>query len=47
MNSPAASYESLGFRTISAPFDDYGAPHVERAATALLSNKLRQSPGVE
>ena len=24
-------YESLGFRPISAPYDDYGVPHVEMA----------------
>jgi len=27
----AAFYESLGFRATSAPFDDYGVPHVEMA----------------
>jgi len=27
----APFYETLGFRTTSAPFDDYGVPHVEMA----------------
>ncbi|HEY8872909.1 MAG TPA: GNAT family N-acetyltransferase [Stellaceae bacterium] len=27
----AAFYETLGFRATSAPFDDYGVPHVEMA----------------
>jgi ElaA protein len=27
-------YESLGFRAISAPFDDYGVPHVEMVLRA-------------
>ena len=27
----APFYESLGFRPISAPFDDYGVPHLEMA----------------
>ena len=27
----AAFYETLGFRTTAAPFDDYGVPHVDMA----------------
>lgn len=30
----AAFYETLGFRAISAPYDDYGVPHIDMARSS-------------
>ena len=35
----APFYETLGFRATSAPYDDYGVPHVEMALTGPASTK--------
>jgi ElaA protein len=39
----AAFYETLGFRTTSAPFDDYGVPHVGMTANRSVVGGIRKT----